>query len=149
MRVSLLLALLLAPLLAGCPPIQPCTDCLEVAGEYLIRAQPIDGLSGGGPDNPCGAVAFPGVNDRLLITQAGSQLTASGWMELDGTLYEDDSLILGPEHYLQTAQGEVLLSLTGLFVPARDGWVVQGQVVFDIPMQACTTSTPLELVQQP
>ncbi len=149
------LLLLLAT--TGCEPLEPCTECPDVAGTYTIRAQPIDSIgSGTGLDAPCAAIAFPGVNDTLVITQSnGSTLEAEGWMRFkiregtQGTLFEDDSLVFGPVHYAQSSGGEILITLTGLFLEARDGWVVQGQALFDLNLQACNLSTPLDLIQVP
>ncbi len=135
----------------ACHPLEPCTECPDVAGTYEMRATPIDPVSStGGASAGCAAVAFPGVHDTLEIGQDGklpSRLSTGGWIDLSGVLYQDASFILGPADYQQTSAGLLRITLTGRFLETKNGYVSDGEVRLELATEPCDLRTPLQLRQ--
>ncbi len=73
------LILALAMLSLACvEPLEPCTECPDVAGTNHPQL--------------CDEVYYRGEPDLVLMEQSGSALRLSGYLVMEGTLYTNDTL---------------------------------------------------------
>lgn len=118
-------ALLLFATLPACSK-DPCVDCLDVAGSYLIEAEPNE------PDqSSCGELYYSGFYGGMTIEQDESELF---FVELGayGTLYEDDSADFeAVETSIEPSGETAALVFSAGFSPIEDGGMeIEGYLAF-------------------
>ncbi|MDF1561692.1 MAG: hypothetical protein P1V51_01540 [Deltaproteobacteria bacterium] len=142
------LALLLALASTAClAPLEPCTECPDVAGTYEFVAQETTVESENGNLALCNEVYYTGVTDLVILQQSGSALQLTGYLSMEGTLYEDDTLAFNRVDFGETPVGPVTARISANFAPENGRKIIKGRLRFDIQEHDCDVWSVLTMTE--
>lgn len=139
------------------PPAEPCTDCPDVSGRYLVTPGNISSSSEG-----CEDVTVTLDPNTVTLTQDGSTLTmTTPDLEASGVLYEGNAFSFNPVNSdfpvdgLPAGSATITNRTNGTFEGEGPPWTARGtgtirfdvdsdQVTFD-----CHVNYPFTMDQQP